>query len=164
MRAIPGVESAAEASIVPLTDSGWNDTVLTPASGQQIRAVAFFNRVSPGYFKTVKTDLLQGRDVNDSDSMGSPAVAVVNETFVRKFLPGLSPLGKTFQVDEGAGKPQPVYQVVGVVRDAKYGSLRERIFPAAYLAAAQAEDPISSRRCWCGQTSRWTRCDLPSIA
>jgi putative ABC transport system permease protein len=44
-------------------------------------------------------------------------------------------------VDEGAGKPQPVYQVVGVVRDAKYGSLRERIFPGAYLAAAQAEDP-----------------------
>jgi putative ABC transport system permease protein len=141
VRAIPGVESAAEASIVPLTDSGWNDTVYTPASGQEIRATAFFNRVSPGYFKTMKTELLQGRDVNDSDSMGSPAVAVVNETFVRKFLPGLSPLGKTFQVDEGAGKPQPVYQVVGVVRDAKYGSLRERIFPGAYLAAAQAEDP-----------------------
>ncbi len=141
VRAIPGVESAAEASIVPLSDNWWNDMVYTPASGQEIRAVAFFNRVSPGYFKTVKTDLLQGRDVGDSDSMGSPAVAVVNETFVRKFLPGLSPIGKTFQVDEGAGKPQPVYQIVGVTRDAKYGSLRQRITPVAYLAAAQAEDP-----------------------
>ncbi len=141
VQAIPGVESAAEASIVPLSDNWWNDMVYTPASGQEIRDVAYFNRISPGYFKTVKTGLLQGRDVSNSDSIGSPAVAVVNETFVQKFLPGLSPMGKTFQVDEGAGKPQPVYQIVGIVRDAKYGNLRHRILPVAYLAAAQAEDP-----------------------
>jgi putative ABC transport system permease protein len=129
VRAIPGVESAAEVSIVPLTDNWWNDTVYTPATGQEIRATAFFNLVSPGYFKTIQTDLLQGRDVSDSDSMSSPAVAVVNETFVRKFLPGLDPLGKTFRVDEGAGRPQPIYQIVGVTRDAKYGGLRQRILP-----------------------------------
>jgi putative ABC transport system permease protein len=140
-RAIPGVESAAESSILPLSDNWWNDTVYTSASGQEVRATAFFNLVSPGFFKTVKTDLLHGRDVSDSDSLASPAVAVVNETFVRKFLPGADPIGKTFRVDEGTGKPQPIYQIVGVVRDAKYGSLRQRIVPVTYLAAAQAEDP-----------------------
>jgi predicted permease len=141
VRAIPGVESAAEASIVPLNDNWWNDTVLTSASGQPVRATAFFNNVSPGYFKTMKAELLQGRDVSDSDSISSPAVAVVNESFVRKFLPGTDPLGKIFRLDLGPTKPQPVYQVVGVVRDTKYGSLRQPILPIAYLAAAQSADP-----------------------
>jgi putative ABC transport system permease protein len=141
VRAIPGVESAAEASIVPLNDNWWNDTVLTRASAQPVRGTAFFNNVSPGYFKTMKAELLHGRDVNDSDSIAAPAVAVVNETFVRKFLPGIDPLGKAFRLDLGPTKPQPVYQVIGVVRDTKYGSLRQPILPIAYLAAAQSEDP-----------------------
>jgi len=140
VRAIPGVESAAEVSIVPLTDNWWNDTVLTSASAQPVRGTAFFNNVSPGYFKTMRTELLHGRDVSESDSISSPAVAVVNETFVRKFLAGTDPVGKQFRLDLGPTKPQPVYQVVGVVRDTKYGGLRQRILPIAYLAAAQAED------------------------
>ena len=141
VQAIPGVESAAEASIVPLTDNWWNDTVLSSASGEPVRGTAFFNYVSPGYFKAIRTELLHGRDVSDSDSLSSPAVAVVNETFVRKFLTGTDPVGKPFRLDLGPTKPQPVYQIVGVVRDTKYGGLRQRILPIAYLAAAQAEDP-----------------------
>jgi putative ABC transport system permease protein len=140
VRAIPGVESAAEVSIVPLTDNWWNDTVLTSASGQPVRGTAFFNNVSPGYFKTMRTELLHGRDVSESDSISSPAVAVVNEMFVRKFLTDTDPVGKQFRVDLGPTKPQPVYQIVGVVRDTKYGDLRQRILPIAYLAAAQAQD------------------------
>jgi predicted permease len=124
-----------------LNDNWWNDTVLTSASAQPVRGTAFFNNVSSGYFKTMKAELLQGRDVIDSDSISAPAVAVVNESFVRKFLPGVDPLGKTFRLDLGPTKPQPVYQVVGVVRDTKYGSLRQPILPIAYLAAAQAVDP-----------------------
>jgi putative ABC transport system permease protein len=141
VRAIPGVEAAAEASIVPLNDNWWNDTVLTSASGQPVRGTAFFNNVSPGFFKTMKAELLHGRDVSDSDSIAAPAVAVVSETFVRKFLPGIDPLGKTFRLDLGPTKPEPVYQVIGVVRDTKYGSLRQPILPIAYLSAAQSEDP-----------------------
>lgn len=141
VRAIPGVESAAEASIVPLTDNWWNDTVLTSASPQPIRGTAFFNNVSPGYFKTMRTELLHGRDVSDADSISSPAVAVVNETFVHKFLPGIDAVGQQFRVDLGPTKPKRLYQIVGVVRDTKYGGLRQRILPIAYLAAAQSEDP-----------------------
>jgi predicted permease len=141
VRVIPGIESAAEASMAPATGNWWNDTVLSSASGQQVRGTAFFNNVSPGFFKAMRTELLHGRDVSDSDSLSSPAIAMVNETFVRKFLPGTDPLGKPFRVDLGPTKPQPVYQIVGVVRDTKYGSLRQRIVPVAYLAAAQAQDP-----------------------
>jgi putative ABC transport system permease protein len=140
VRAIPGIESAAEASLVPATGNWWNDTVLSSASGQQVRGTAFFNNVSPGFFKTMRTELLHGRDVSDSDSISSQAVALVNETFVRKFLPGTDPIGKPFRLDLGPTKPQPVYQIIGVVRDTKYGTLRQRIVPVAYLAAAQAQE------------------------
>jgi putative ABC transport system permease protein len=141
VRAIPGVESAAEASITPATGNWWNDTVLSSASGQPVRGTAFFNNVSPGFFKTMRTELLHGRDVGDSDSISSPAVAVVNETFVRKFLAGTDPVGKQFRLDLGPTKPQPAYQIIGVVRDTKYQTLRQPILPVAYLAAAQAQDP-----------------------
>lgn len=141
VRAVPGVESAAEASMAPATGNWWNDTVLSSASGQQVRGTSFFNNVSPGFFKTMRTELLHGRDVSDSDSLSSPAVAVVNETFVRKFLAGTDPVGKQFRLDLGPTKPQPVYQIIGVVRDTKYRTLRQPILPIAYLAAAQAQDP-----------------------
>jgi putative ABC transport system permease protein len=137
VRAIPGIESAAEVSIVPLTDQWWNDTVL---SSEPVRGTAFFNNVSPGYFKTMRTELLHGRDVSDSDTRSSPAVALVNETFARKFFPGTDPIGKPFRLDLGPTKPQPVYQIVGVVRDTKYGGLRQRVLPIAYLAAAQSDE------------------------
>ncbi|HEX3155444.1 MAG TPA: ABC transporter permease, partial [Candidatus Angelobacter sp.] len=140
VRAIPGIESAAEASLAPATGNWWNDTVLSSASGQQVRGTAFFNNVSPGFFKTMRTELLHGRDVSDSDSISSPAVALVNETFVQKFFPGTDPIGKPFRLDLGPTKPQPVYQIIGVVRDTKYSTLRQRILPIAYLAAAQAQD------------------------
>jgi predicted permease len=141
VREIPGVESAAEVSIVPATSDWWNDTVHTNASGQEVRQSAFFNLVGPGFFKTMGTRLVQGRDVSDSDSLNSPAVAVVDETFVRRFLPGTDPLGKTFRVDDGPDKPQPMYQIVGVVKDTKYRTLREAPVSIVYLPATQAKDP-----------------------
>ena len=164
VRAIPGVESAAEASIVPLTDSGWNDTVYTPASGQEIRAVAFFNRVSPGYFKTVKTDLLQGRDVSDSDSIGSPAVAVVNETFVRKFLPRLARSAKHFKWTKVQANRNRFTRLLASSETRNTAAFASGFFRERILLRPRPRTLISSQRCWCGQTSQWTQCGPPWTA
>ena len=66
---------------------------------------------------------------------------VVNETFVRKFLPGTPVLGAAIYVVQDRGKPDNVYQIVGVVKDTKYRSLREERQPIVYVAAGQAVDP-----------------------
>ena len=141
LQALPGVESAASVSVVPMSGSGWNDTVHTEASGQDVREVAYFDRVSPGFFKTMETPLLQGRDFGSQDTLGAPAAAIVNESFVHKFLKNKAPLGQTFRVDEGAGVPESVYQIVGVTADSKYRDLREDFFPVAYVASQQDKKP-----------------------
>ena len=141
LQALPGVQSAACASVIPVSGNGWNDLVHTDASGQDVREVTDFNRVSSGFFKTMDTPLLRGRDIGASDTPGAPAVAVVNETFVRKFYRDKDPLGESFRVDEGAGVPESVYQIVGVVKDTKYFDLREDLHPIAYVARAQDKKP-----------------------
>jgi putative ABC transport system permease protein len=141
MQALPGVQSAAAVSIVPVSGNGWNDSVHTNASGQEVKEVANFNRVTPGFFKTMETPLLRGRDFGSTDTFTSTPVAIVNETFVRKLYRDKDPLGQTFRVDEGAGKPESVYQVVGVVKDTKYFHLREELGPIAYVPRAQDKKP-----------------------
>ncbi len=141
IKALPGVELAAESNIIPLSGNGWNENVHTNASGQEQRVVVNFNRVSPGFFQTLGTPLLKGRDISKSDTRNTPWVAVVNESFVHKLLEGTDPLGKTFRFEVAPGKPEPMYEIVGVVKDTKYLDLREDLSPIAYVALAQDEDP-----------------------
>jgi predicted permease len=124
-----------------VTGDWWNDTVHTGVSGQEVRESSYFNLVSPGFFRTMGTELVEGRDLSYSDSVNAPAVAVVNETFVRKFMNGIDPLGKTFHVEDAPGKPEPVYEIVGVAKDTKYRDLHDPPTPIAYVAANQATDP-----------------------
>ncbi len=141
LQALPGVESAAEVSVVPVSGNGWNDTVHTNASGEELQDIANFDRVTPGFFKTMETPILRGRDFDGSDTLNSTAVAIVNETFAKKLFRDKDPLGQTFKVDEGAAKPESVYQVVGIVKDTKYRSLREELTPIAFVPRSQDKDP-----------------------
>jgi hypothetical protein len=86
------------------------------------------------------TPVLRGRDFEDRDDRSAPLMAIVNETFVRKYLGGKDPLTQAFQVEEPPGKPRPQYQIVGVVKDTKYYELREDFKPIAYFAADQETD------------------------
>ncbi len=141
LRAVPGVESAAETSVIPVTGDYWNDMVHTNASGQEVRASVNFDSISPGYFRTMETSILRGRDVDESDTLNSPLVAMVNESFVRKMLAGKDAIGKTFHVETAPGKPELVYQIIGVVQDTKYVDLREQSSAIAYVSMSQAKDP-----------------------
>jgi putative ABC transport system permease protein len=137
-RSIPGVASASLSSLTPLGHSTWNEEMLVdgfaPKSADD--AVAFFNAVSDGYFHTLTTPLLAGRDFTAEDRAESPKVAIVNETMARRFYGTPNPVGRTFSYRAGKGSAGP-FQIVGVVKDAKYESLREDILPTAFVPAAQ---------------------------
>lgn len=84
---------------------------------------------------------MAGRDFLDTDTTSSPRVAIVNQTFARKFFAWPNPVGSTFGVIQGGGKPDELYEVIGLVKDTKYNDLREEFTPIAFLAEAQDEHP-----------------------
>jgi putative ABC transport system permease protein len=100
-----------------------------------------FNEVSAGYFRTMGTPLLAGRDFDERDRPGPEKSAVVTELFARTFFPSTDPIGQTFQIDEAPGRPQPLIRIVGLVKDTKYTDLREEFAPLVFFAASQADKP-----------------------
>jgi predicted permease len=97
-----------------------------------------FNVVGPDYFRTMGIPLVTGREFTDRDTVRAPRVAVVNETFVRHFLAGREPLGRRFGWGVGSGV-KPDIEIVGVVRDSKYSSMREAPQPVYYVPYRQGE-------------------------
>jgi ABC-type antimicrobial peptide transport system permease subunit len=140
VRRARGVAGVAQAAIVPVSGSGWNNNILIEGKVQE--TYPNFNSVSPGYFETLRTGLVAGRDFSAADGAGGARVAIVNESFARKYFAGRSPLGLTFQIQEPPGAPRPEYQVVGVVQDTKYTDVREPLGPIGYFPAAQANPAI----------------------
>jgi putative ABC transport system permease protein len=138
VRAIPGIDAAAIAEIVPLSGNGINYDILLGDAGEPEgeAPVAIFNRVSPGFFETLQTRLLSGRDFDEHDAAKAPNVAIVNETFAKKFAKGANPVGMKFRV-RSLGSVSTPYEVVGLVKDTKYGELREDFQPIVYTAIAQ---------------------------
>ncbi|MFL6333878.1 MAG: ABC transporter permease [Pyrinomonadaceae bacterium] len=141
IRAVPGVESAADANILPLTGSGWNNEVWLDGADPGRKQSTYFSRVSADYFKTLNITLLAGRDFNAGDAPNAPKVAVVNESFARRLADGGSPVGKRFHVERTPSEPETVYEIVGLVRDAKYQDLRDEFVPVAFTASSQAARP-----------------------
>jgi predicted permease len=94
------------------------------------------NWISPGYFQTLGIHLLEGRDINARDQEGAPKVAVVNQTFVLRYLSGKNPLGRRF----GIGGPSSPFdlEIIGVVKDSKYRDPKEKPEPTAYFSYLQS--------------------------
>jgi putative ABC transport system permease protein len=141
VRATPGVEQAASANIVQISGSGWNDSIEILGQSRQGNMIPWFDRVSAGYFRTMGTPLLAGRDFDDRDTTSSPEVAIVNREFSDKFLEGADPIGKQFRVLAGPGESEHIYQIVGLVKNSKYQNLREKFKPLVYVAATQNKEP-----------------------
>ncbi len=96
-----------------------------------------FTWVSPGYFETMQTPVLAGRDFTVTDGETSPKVALVNQTFVQGYLSGANPIGKTLRTVAEPDYPEAVYEIVGVTQDTKYADLREKIPPMANVPDSQ---------------------------
>ncbi len=141
VRAIPGVDAAAQVNIIPLSGSGWNQWVWLEGRTRQQKVLVWFNRVSDGYFPTVGMRLLAGRDFDGRDVASAPKVAIVNETFLKRYNLGPNPVGIRFQMDQSADAPSQTFEIIGLVSDAKYQSLRDPVFPAVFLPHSQEDRP-----------------------
>ncbi len=140
IRTMRSVESASSVAVIPLTGSGWNESISIPELTVS-RQIANFNQVSSGYFKTVGTRLLSGRDFGGTDTLESPLVAIVTQTFVNKFVKGRNPVGVRFRVIQAEGKPDKVFEIVGLVNDTKYTNLREEFTPIVFVPDTQDSNP-----------------------
>ncbi len=140
LKQTPGVRSASFSFLTPISGGGWDNFIFvegySPGTGEDMETD--INSVGPGFFDTLRTPLLLGRDFRPEDRRDSAPVAIVNQAMVRRFWGGRSPIGGKFGWGQGQRKAE--YEVVGVVGDAKYLSLREETPPTAYLCALQSKE------------------------
>jgi putative ABC transport system permease protein len=140
MRAIPGVESAADTRVVPLSGDSTENQVW-PDGHREAPTSVLLSWVGPSYFETLRTPLLAGRDFNAHDTPNAPQVAIVNETFARKLFNGANPIGQRFQRELTPTDPEEVFEIVGLVKDTKYQDLREQYAPIAFMPTSQEARP-----------------------
>ncbi len=120
VRSTPGLENAATTVISPMSGNAWRQNIII--NNEKKKDSSFMTCVSPGYFKTLGTPMLNGRDFSYAD--GNRAMAIVNENFVRKYMPGANPIGSSFEIDVDPNQPKISYEIVGLVKDTKYRALR----------------------------------------
>ena len=146
IRTIPGVKAASASNLTPISGSSWNGEIVvpgyTPKSGKD--AMVYLNEVSPDFFSTLNTHIIAGRTFGPGDQRGAQKVALINQTTARKFFGSESPVGKHFRLpgprDENVG---PSIEVIGLVEDAKYASLKEGPRAVAYLPISQSDEANS---------------------
>jgi predicted permease len=129
LRTEPGVEAVGLSEILPLTGVELTWSVVPP--GQTEKESFPINLVGPDHFAALGIPLLRGRDFGEQDREGTPPVAMVNEAFARRYFPGQDAVGQALQVGSDAT------QVIGVVGDVRYASLREEPRPMLFFPLAQ---------------------------
>src|SRR5688572_8104208 len=148
--AVPGVDAAAATFVTPVGGSTWGLRLTVPGfTAPESERGSLFNATTPDYFRTMRTPLLTGRDFTASDTANRPVVAIVNEAFAKKFYAGQNPVGKTFvweRFGTGADRHDRQFEIVGMVADAKYRTLREEPQATFYAPIAQMQTVDSSVR------------------
>ena len=143
LRQVPGVETASQVGIVPLSGSSIDNRVWAEGQERQSGFDPNFNFTGKGYFKTLGTALLSGRDFDERDTLDSPRVAIVNEEFVRQFGKGPNPIGLRIRREATPHERETMFEIVGIVKNTKYGNLREKFLPIIYLPVSQDANPDS---------------------
>jgi predicted permease len=133
LQALPGIEAAAAARIVPFTDQTRFGSDVTFADGQTVNASFHWNAVTPDYFRVMDIPVRQGRAFAAADGHGEK-VAVVNREFVRRYLGDRPPVGLTFQ---WGGDTKVLFRIVGVVEGTKTMTVGEDDQPQLYEPLAQ---------------------------
>src|SRR5262249_22049106 len=108
-------------------------------------ALSELNYISTEYFQTMRSPLLAGRDFGPADTSQSQKVAIVNQTFARRFFNQEHPLGSAFSVND-ANKPaqNPPIEIVGIIKDSPYDDIHEAFPPIAFFPMTQIAGPTSS--------------------
>jgi predicted permease len=137
LRALPGVEAASVARVVPLNgNSVRGDMVLTDTSTQPVQVRFHNNEVGPEYFRTMGIPILAGREFAPSDGKGALEVAILNQNLARRMFGDQDPVGRTFRYP--GPTPSAPITVVGVAANSKYFTLGEENPMAMYSAYSQA--------------------------
>ncbi|HEY6990534.1 MAG TPA: ABC transporter permease [Bryobacteraceae bacterium] len=149
LAALPGIESVAIAEFSPLShsESSTNVTVEGYTPRQDDDANSDTNAISAGFFRTIGTPIVAGREFTSADRDGVPKVVVVNQAFARHFLAGRSAIGKRMKV--GAGSEPLNLEIIGMVKDADNLSLRETVKPMYYLPLEQNNERVTRIRSAC---------------
>jgi macrolide transport system ATP-binding/permease protein len=158
--ALPGVISSSYSQMTLLSGSLMTTSFHLPGTSGDSEADADMLAVGPKFFQTMRISFVAGRDFFPADystaaasspspaTMGPPVPAVVNETFVRRYFNKVNPLGQRFggsEKTEPGETPDPGWQIIGVVRDAKYNSLRREIQPTAYVPQLRGDAQFEVR-------------------
>ncbi|MGH9736235.1 MAG: ADOP family duplicated permease [Candidatus Acidiferrales bacterium] len=144
IRALPEVVSASRSVVTPMSNSQWDDFIVvegknTPTGDD---SDVYMNYVTPGYFQTLRTPLLEGRDFNERDADNTFRAVIINQALARRFFPGVDPIGKTIRRYATSTTLSDPIEVVGIVGNSKYDSLREDFPPIAYFPLAEVPFPV----------------------
>jgi macrolide transport system ATP-binding/permease protein len=120
LRRIAGVNNAAFSLYGPMSGDNWSGNITVEGHDTSEQLTASWNRVSARYFDTIGTPLVRGRAFDERDGPGSPFVAVVSQTFARKFFGDTDPIGRHLKFGDGRNPAAPALEIVGVVGDANY--------------------------------------------
>jgi predicted permease len=144
LRAIPTVKAVGSTSTFPLrrgretlasvTYLAFQDQLDDPDHPRPVHPIS----VSPEFFDAMGIRMIAGRGFTDDDRQNTTRVAIVNRTFVRRYLPGRDPLNTRFAVGYPTIDPRSLMSIIGVVDDVKYGSLAEAVEPMYYAPQAQS--------------------------
>lgn len=139
VRALPGVHTASESVVTPISHRTWDDEIAVnrPNAPKGLDSDVDMNYATPGYFETLRSSLLEGRDFSDRDSSHAAKVAIVNQALAKKFFGKEDPVGKTFQRYATPTALSEPFEIVGLVQDAKYDSLQEDFPATAYFPLQQ---------------------------
>jgi len=144
LKGVPGVQAATEADAAPLT-GGVRGNVVWMEGKPDGKIDVSFNRVGIDYFQTIQLPLRSGREFDSHDTLSSPKVAIVSETFARR-LGETDPVGRRVVVETTATEPETAYEIVGIARDAKFEELKEESIPVMYLPSLQDPQPVPGRQ------------------
>lgn len=145
IKTVPGVEDVSEMDTLPLTGGGRGNNVWLEGRTSADEIGCSFNRVGVDYFRTLQIPLIAGRSFSESDTLNAPQVAIISQTLAR-MLHEENPVGKRFTVEATPGDPETHFEIIGVVRDAKFEDLREDALPVVYLVSTQDPYPSTGRR------------------
>ncbi len=140
VESLPGARAASYASALPLNLDFHSGSIYVegqPVTRSSDLPIVPYESVWPRYFETMGVPLLEGRDFTAREDKEESRVAIVNETFARRFWPGQSPIGKRLSTD---GPDGPRFEVVGVVKDSKYWTIGEDPRPFVYFPMARGYD------------------------
>jgi hypothetical protein len=138
---MPEVQAAATSTLIPLSGMSWTHGIRIASARGDRNGQSKFTWISPGYFETVGMTVLRGRGFDTRDTASARGVMLVNETFVRQYLDPATAIGTVVRTVAEPDYPALDREVVGIVRDAKYGGIKDEVPASSFVPASQHPAP-----------------------